>query len=99
MSWLRQLLSVNTSQQSNGTQEHPFLVGNRNHTPVKYQCTDCGRWFVEPEDDLMLRDRGDGFSTAHWLYQPLCGDCARDRVHAQWEELKAEAHKEWSQHE
>ena len=94
MSWLRQLLSVNTSQQSNGTQEHPFLVGNRNHTPVKYQCVDCYQWFVEPEVDLLLRDRGDGLSTAHWLYQPLCESCAMARVNAQWGQFKAEAYKE-----
>ena len=79
-----------------GTESAPLVRGNRNQNPVKYPCFGCGRWWVEPEVDLMLRDKGERYSSCtYWLYEPMCIECASVAVAADWKRHTEESQAEW----
>ena len=79
-----------------GSELNPCVRGDRSHHPVKYQCDGCSRWWVEPEYDLICRDRGDKFSSiTNWLYHPMCHECARVAVDTEWAKRLAETDAEW----
>ena len=82
---------------ADGSEHRPILRGSRDLSPIKYECVKCHRWFIEPEYDVMVRDKGDGLSTGGWWCAVLCQDCATAAVHAKWKALNADARAKWDE--
>ena len=88
--WLFAFVKADAPIKSEGTEDNPILRGSRDHSPTKYQCNNCMKWFIEPEYDVYSRDTGN--TTFNGAF---CSACAAELVEQRWEDLVQRNRKRW----